>query len=54
MPIMIAFSLSFKTELEPASQNYLDGPSGAMSFLQNSELGRDVFSLMQISNKVTI
>ena len=24
-----------------------------MSFLQNSELGRDVFSLMQISNKVT-
>ena len=35
------------------SKNYLDGPSGTMSFLQSSNLIRDVISLMQIPNKET-
>ena len=44
----------FLNRVRTASQNYLDGPSDAMSSLQNSDLVRDVFSLMQMSNKVTI
>ena len=41
-------------QLEPISQNKLDGPSGAISFLQSSDLVRGVFSLTQVSNKVTL
>ena len=32
----------FKTELEPASQDYLDGPHDVISFLQSSDLVTDI------------
>ena len=38
--------------IEAASQNYLDGPSGAISFLHRSDLVRDVFFLMQSVQQV--
>ena len=38
--------------IESASQNYLDGPSGAISFLQRSDLVRGVFFLMQSVQQV--
>ena len=46
----------FRVKLEPTSQNYLGGLSGAtvcLTCMQSFNLVRDTFSLMRVSNKVT-
>ena len=46
----------FRVKLEPASQNYLGGLSGAtvcLPCMQSFDLIRDILSLMWVSNKVT-
>ena len=50
---MTAVGLLFKSWNLATSQNYLDGPSGIV-FLESSDMVRNVFSLMQASNKVTL